>query len=264
MQTRELIAAFVSVALAFCLLIWFIVKPHTLRTEVRHTSINGVEIHYAVRGYSYGKPVVLLHGNGGSHNDLELMTEQLARAGYRVYAPDTRGQGANAPLSEYHYADMASDIRAFVEQVIRPQTHEGLMPPAVFGWSDGGIIALLSEVTYPGTWAAIITSGANIFPNCGIWDLPKERKHPTYDTPLYKMMLYEPNMTTLDLATIQCPCLIVAGENDAVPREHTELIAGNIPNSELLIVPGADHGSHIVNNTTMGRYILKFFKKIKY
>ena len=48
-------------------------------------SVNGVELFYAAEGA--GKPVILLHGNGGSHNDMETTTRQLAQAGYLVYAP---------------------------------------------------------------------------------------------------------------------------------------------------------------------------------
>ena len=56
--------------------------------------VNGQKLFYAVEGQ--GKPVVLIHGNGGSHNDRETTMRQLAQNGYTVYALDSRGQGANA------------------------------------------------------------------------------------------------------------------------------------------------------------------------
>ena len=73
-----------------------------------YAQVNGVELFYAAEGC--GKPVILLHGNGGSHNSLETTTRQLAQAGYLVYAIDSRGQGANKKLDEYHYKDMAEDV----------------------------------------------------------------------------------------------------------------------------------------------------------
>ena len=117
-------------------------------------NVNGVELFYAAEGA--GRPVILLHGNGGSHNDMETTTRQLAQAGYLVYALDSRGQGANPPLAEYHYKDMAEDVRQFI-------IAKGLTKPAVFGFSDGGNIALQLEVLHPGTFSAIATGGANIF-----------------------------------------------------------------------------------------------------
>ena len=74
--------------------------------------VNGVDLFYAAEGC--GKPVILLHGNGGSHNDLETTQRELAQAGYMVYALDSRGQGANPRLPEYHYKDMATDVYEFI------------------------------------------------------------------------------------------------------------------------------------------------------
>ena len=42
--------------------------------------VNGVELFYAAGGC--GKPVILIHGNGGSHNDVETTRRELAQAGY--------------------------------------------------------------------------------------------------------------------------------------------------------------------------------------
>ena len=127
------------------------VRNYVSYMDVAH--VNGVDICYVAEGA--GKPVILLHGNGGSHNDLEMTQRQLAQAGYMVYAIDSRGQGANPRLPEYHYADMATDVYEFINL-------KGLEKPAVFGFSDGGNIALQLEVMYPGTLGAIATGGANI------------------------------------------------------------------------------------------------------
>lgn len=215
-----------------------------------------VELFYAAEGC--GKPVILLHGNGGSHNDLETTTRQLAQAGYMVYALDSRGQGANAPLAEYHYKDMASDVRKFIEA-------KGLNKPAVFGFSDGGIIALQLEVDYPGTLGAIATGGANIFVRGALVPEFEEsffaQENPN---PLNVMMMNEPTMTAADMHTIGCPALIMAGDGDLIRKEHTELIGSNIPRGEVLIVENADHGSYIYHSRRVGDLLLDFFRRIGY
>ena len=86
-------------------------QPYSSYTDT--ATVNGTTLFYAAEGR--GKPVILLHGNGGSHNDLETTTRQLAQAGYMVYALDSRGQGANKPLDEYHYLDMATDVKEFID-----------------------------------------------------------------------------------------------------------------------------------------------------
>ncbi|MBQ2247176.1 MAG: alpha/beta hydrolase [Tidjanibacter sp.] len=215
-----------------------------------------VTLFYAAEGH--GKPVILLHGNGGSHNDMETTTRQLAQAGYTVYALDSRGQGANEPLDEYHYADMATDLKEFI-------TAKGLSKPAVFGFSDGGIVALMTEVMYPETLGAIATGGANIFVRGAL--VPEFEAHffaQENPNPLNVMMLNEPNMTAEDMQSISCPALIMSGDGDLIREEHTRLIGDHIPNGEWMIVPNADHGSYIYHSTRVGNLLLDFFERIGY
>ena len=218
--------------------------------------VNGAIIFYAAEGT--GKPVILLHGNGGSHNDLETTQRGLAQAGYMVYALDSRGQGANAPLPEYHYKDMASDVYEFIKV-------KGLEKPAVFGFSDGGIIALQLEVMYPGTLGAIATGGANIFVKGAL--VPEFENgflaQPS-DNPLVKMLQTEPTMTPQDMQVIQVPSLIMSGEHDLILADHTRLIGENIPHAKVKIIPGEDHGSYICNSPKLTELLLYFFKEIGY
>lgn len=218
--------------------------------------VNGTSLFYAAEGR--GKPVILLHGNGGSHNDLETTTRQLAQAGYMVYALDSRGQGANKDLDEYHYIDMATDVKEFIRQ-------KGLDKPAVFGFSDGGIIALQIEVAYPGTAGLIITSGANIFVQDALTpDFTEYLNSKTELSPLEKMMRDEPDMTPEDMQTIGIPCLILSGEHDLILETHTRMIADNIPGAVCRILPGEDHGSYICNSPKLAPLILDFFCQVGY
>ena len=216
--------------------------------------VNDVSLVYEVKGEGY--PIVLLHGNGGSHHDLDTLANQMARAGYQVWAIDSRGQGANAPLPEYHYKDMAQDVFCFCQKF-------GIERPIVYGWSDGGIVALLLEIMHPGTVECMAISGANITTDCAadqeMWNTF------TADSlnPLVAMMLHEPNISPEEMASIQCPVLVCAGENDLISEEHTRMIASQLPNSELMIVPGEDHVSYIWNNPRMGRILLAFLERLK-
>ena len=218
--------------------------------------VNGTSIFYAAEGA--GRPVILLHGNGGSHNDLETTQRALAQAGYMVYALDSRGQGANAPLPEYHYKDMATDVYEFIKA-------KGLDKPAVFGFSDGGIIALQLEVMYPGTSGAIATAGANIFVKGAL--VPEFENgflaQPS-DNPLVKMLQTEPTMTPQDMQTIHTPSLIMSGEHDLILADHTRLIGENIPHAKVKIIPGEDHGSYICNSPKLTELLLDFFNEIGY
>ena len=240
------------------LIIFTLTSCNTARYESYTDTIevNGVSLFYAAEGA--GKPVILLHGNGGSHNDLETAHRALAQAGYMVYAIDSRGQGANPRLDEYHYKDMAADVYEFMKV-------KGLEKPAVFGFSDGGNIALQLEVMYPGALGAIVTGGANIFVEGSL--IPEFAEgflaQPT-DEPLVIMMQNEPTMTVEDMKTIGCPALIMSGEHDLILADHTRLIGENIPAGEARIIPGEDHGSYICNSPKLAPLLLDFFSEIGY
>ena len=229
-------------------------RPYQSYTDT--AIVNGTTLFYAAEGR--GKPVILLHGNGGSHNDLETTTRQLAQAGYMVYALDSRGQGANKPIDEYHYIDMAADVKAFIDL-------KGLHQPAIFGFSDGGIVALQLEVSYPGTAGPIITGGANIFVQDALAPSFVEYFQSKTDySPLEIMLRDEPNMTVQDMQAIHTPCLILAGEHDLIQESHTRIIASNIPGATCRILPGEDHGSYICNSPKITDLILEFFSRIGY
>ena len=217
--------------------------------------VNGVTLHYAAVGE--GRPIVIVHGNGESHDILDTETAQLAAAGFKVYAPDSRGHGANERLCEYHYADMAEDMYQFITKL-------GLEKPAFYGHSDGGIIGLLLEIDHPGTLSALAVSGANLSP-AGL-DAAFTEKYSKINEekndPLITLMLTEPDIDPESLKTISIPVLVTAGEHDLILRSETEMIAEMIPDSKLVIVEGEDHGSYIVGSEIMGKLLIEFLQSI--
>ena len=213
--------------------------------------VNGVSLYYEVAGE--GKPVVLVHASGGDHTNFAVLTGQLARAGYRVYALDSRGQGSNAPLKEYHYLDMAEDTYQFI-------TGLGLEGAAYYGWSDGGIIGLLLEILHPGTLSLLAVSGANLSPE-GV-----DSEHETVklyaqlieSDPLVALLFREPHIEIESLGAIAVPVMVTAGEEDLVLRSHTQLIADSLPDAKLVIVEGHDHQSYIYDSEIIGELLLDF------
>lgn len=213
--------------------------------------VNGVCLHYADVGS--GRPVVLVHGNGESHDLFDVEIAQLAAAGYRVLAPDSRGHGANEPLDEYHYQDMAEDMARFIRAL-------ELDRPAYYGHSDGGIIGLLLELNYPNILRCMACSGANLRPE-GIVPSFLEQFAAANERdpdPLVTLMLTEPDIDPEQLRRIEIPVLITAGEHDVIRPEETRCIAEHLPHARLVVVPDEDHGSYIENSEIMGSLLLDF------
>ena len=219
--------------------------------------VNGVLLHYIRVGR--GRPVVLVHGNGEDHRLFDCEVGQLAAAGYTVYAPDSRGHGANEPLNEYHYADMAEDIYQFIKTL-------GLEKPAYYGHSDGGIIGLLLEISHPGTLGLLAVSGTNLSPEGLTPEFLEDcrQAEERSSSPLTRLILTEPDISPEQLKSIRIPVLVTVGEYDLILPSETARIAAALPLSTLQTVKGADHGSYVSGSEVMGNLLIHFLKEHKY
>lgn len=199
-----------------------------------------------------GKPLILLHGNKESCNIFDELANELNKS-FTVYKMDSRGHGKSEGVKEYHYSDMARDVLRLVDE-------ENLQKPCIYGFSDGGIIALICAFTAPDCFEGVIASGANITVG-GLKDFSLLGMRLSYfftRDARTKMMLKEPNISLDELKKIKCPVLITAGENDLVKTKQTKLIAQSIKNSRLIIFKGKTHGDYIVHNTFLAQTIKNF------
>ena len=66
------------------------------------------------------------------------------------------------------------------------------------------------------------------------------------------------------MQTIQCPALITIGEFDLIDESHARMIAENIPQGQMLIVPNEDHGSFVYKSPKIGEIILQYLAEQDY
>ena len=214
-------------------------------------AVNGTRLFCLKAGA--GAPLVLLHGNGESHAVYDRLQPVLAEH-FTVYAVDTRGHGQSAPTAEYRYADMAEDLLAFLEET-------GLSRPFVFGFSDGGIAALLAAISRPDAIARLAIGGVNLNPRGLVRPFLKElrRRVRAAHDPLAELMLREPNIAPKQLAAVKLPVLVTAGENDLVRRRHTAKLAAALPCAKLCIFPHETHESYVVHSDKLAPVLTQFF-----
>lgn len=199
--------------------------------------LNGQILYYEKSGE--GSPVILVHGNGETHEIFDVLTTELAKE-HTVYALDTRGHGQSATPKEFHYADMAEDVAEFIDAL-------SLERPAFYGFSDGGIIGLLLASKYPDKLSCLMISGANLKPKDlkGRFLRKMKRHYRKSKNPLFLLMLTEPDIETEQLRFICVPTLVLAGQKDIVKKSATKRIAKYIPHSTLHILEGENHGSYV-------------------
>lgn len=208
-----------------------------------------IKLYYEKTGT--GTPIIMLHGNGEDHKIFNK-TVQILKNHYTVYAIDSRDHGKSGKVTELHYEDMADDIYDFITML-------GIEKPIVYGFSDGGIIALILAVKHQDILSKIIVSGVNAAPNGlkTIHILTYKISYFFHKNPKVKMMLTEPNISDNMLKSIKIPAVITAGSNDMIKQRHMQHIADCIPNSTFTVFKNELHGSYIVNSTKIAEFILK-------
>lgn len=211
-------------------------------------NVNNININYEV--YGEGRPIILLHGNSESHKVFDKLIDGLKKD-YKVYAIDSRCHGKSENVREISYDLMAGDVIEFIKAL-------KIEKPILYGFSDGGIVGLLVAIKEPELLSKLIVSGANINPN-GLKNINLILYKIGYffsKNKLVRMMLKEPDIKPTELKNIKIPTYVLAGEKDIIKKEHTKLIADNIPNSTLEIIKNENHGSYIVHSDKI-YYIIK-------
>jgi pimeloyl-ACP methyl ester carboxylesterase len=238
--------------------------------------------YYNIRGfkmyaetYGTGQPLLIIHGNGGSINNFLYQIPYFSKK-YKVIIADSRAQGNSKDEADsLSYEMMADDYAALLDQMKIDSAY-------VIGWSDGGINGLLLAIRHPVKVKKLAVTGANLWPDTtAVFNDVEQMVLPEYNsakamtnrTPqqkagwkLLRLLIEEPHIPLADLHKISVPTLVIGGDHDVIKPEHSLLIAQNIPNSYLWILPNSGHSTPIIYkdefNKTIDDFFLKPFRKI--
>jgi len=214
--------------------------------------------YYTIRGfkmyceiYGSGKPLLMIHGDNGSISTFSDIIPAFSDE-YKVIVADSRAQGKSKDLTDsISFEMMADDYAALLDSLHVDSAY-------VIGWSDGGVNALLLAMRHPEKVKKIASSGANLWPDSTAingtdwlaakkeYEQNKDRvKMTDQDKRNWKLLMLDwaqPHITPKSLNTIKCPTLVMSGDHDLIKKEHSKIIAQNIPQSNLWIVPHSGHG----------------------
>ncbi len=233
----------------------------------KYVSIRGFNMYYEI--YGAGKPLLIIHGNGGSIKDFSNQIPYFSKE-YKVILADSRAQGKSVDASDsLNYEMMADDLNALLDKLHLDSCY-------VIGWSDGGINGLLLAMRHPEKVKKLAVTGANLWPDTtavepglfhwlaslvdslsGVQQTPEIKNQ----YKLLAMMTKEPNITLAQLHTVKCPTLVIGGDHDALLPRHTLVIAEAIPKSYLWILPNSGHSTPIRYSKQFNETVNDFFKK---
>ncbi len=222
--------------------------------QEKYIDIAGHQV-YCYEWDNNGEAVVLLHGglSQTSHWDAEVLP--AVEDQFHPFAYDRTAHGFTGDrVGSLHFEYQVKEAIAYLETVVKEPAH-------IIGYSDGGIIALLLAIKRPELVRSVVTLGAN-FHHTGTLPLPdfdgvvspedqEEYNRTSPDAPetlaqkierMITIWSTEPKLTTDDLAKIQCPVLVMAGDDDVIAHSHTIELFENIPLGQLAVLPGTSHG----------------------
>jgi pimeloyl-ACP methyl ester carboxylesterase len=246
----------------------FIGGDNRMTDQRRFYQVNGLNMY--VEEYGYGTPLILLHGGTATSDSWKPFLSEF-EPHFRMITPDSRGHGrTDNPAGELGYRLMADDVAALIQA-------SNLSRPFVFGYSDGGQIALELGMNYPGLTGALVVGAAwykfsqtyvDVLHSAGFeepgmvniekiqrdspeWVEELKREHIHSNDPDYwkvflkqiSGMWWTPlDYTEDDFKKITEPTLILLGDRDGIVElEQAVDMYHLIPNAELAIVPNANH-----------------------
>ncbi len=228
-----------------------------------YAKINGIDMYYEI--YGNGKPLLMLHGNGGSIDAFKFQIPFFEKY-FKVIAVDSRLQGkSGGSVDTLSYDMMAADFAALLDYLQIDSAY-------VLGWSDGGIDGIILAMNYPSKVKKLAVSGANTVPDTSaisikdINEMKSVVSNPAtsqIEKTLNRMLIDQPQIAYSDLKKISCPVLVMAGDRDFVKPGHTLKIFQSIPFANLCIFPDSGHGVCRQRPELFNEVVFDFFEKYK-
>jgi pimeloyl-ACP methyl ester carboxylesterase len=226
-----------------------------------YKKVNGINMYYEM--YGSGKPLIFLHGSGGSIRGASAKIDYFKQY-FKVIAIDSRahGKSIDTTTKELTYEQMAYDVKVLLDSLNIDSAY-------ISGQSDGGILGLLIAIKYPAKVSKLATYGANLFPGKkAVFDEIENMVEDSLKTTkdfrakrLYSLLVNQPNITEDQLKMIRCQVLIMSGDRDVIRLEHSLKIFYNIENANLFVMPGASHFGSVEKPELFNMVLLDFLNK---
>lgn len=184
----------------------------------------------------------------------------------RVARIDQRGHGASeAPPGPYRREDLAADVAAVIARLGAPRA-------VLVGHSMGGVVAMTTALLHPDRVGGLVLIGtaSRCSEKMAAWyeriaQAGERDGRPGLARAIYgadtakrvdgdaqgiahvtrTLASLHTDPLTPKLPGIPCPVLLVVGENDPMGPKASATIAAQLPDAELVVVPGCGHWVHV-------------------
>jgi pimeloyl-ACP methyl ester carboxylesterase len=230
--------------------------------EGHYAAVNGLTMYYEIHGS--GEPLLMLHGGMSSIGGFYRILPTLAKS-RQIIAVEQQGHGHTADIDRpLSFEQMADDTATLLQQV-------GILKADVFGYSDGGMVALALAIRHPELLRTLAVSSAVYsmdgytpeiqagLPQITAEVLPAQMReayeavapHPENWPKLVAKAAEHARsfsgMRPEALRAITAPALVMVAAHDVVRIEHAEELAGLL-HTELVVLPDSDHVSYLLEH----------------
>jgi pimeloyl-ACP methyl ester carboxylesterase len=223
-----------------------------------------------------GEAVVLLHGGLSKTSSWDYLMVPPLEDDFHVFAYDRAGHGFTGDQpGSLHFEFQCQEAIAYLEDVVKEPAH-------LIGYSDGGIIALMVAIKRPELVKSIVAIGANYHYSAPLKDFLEarvsEEDQAEYnlispDAPhtllektirMNEIWKTEPDISLSEIASIQCPVLVMAGDDDVIAHDHTISLYEALPLGQLAIIPGTSHGLVKEKPALLIAVMMQFLEDLSY
>lgn len=231
-----------------------------------YSEVNGISMYYEIHGS--GKPLVLIHGGGSTiETTFGRIIPYLSRH-RQVIAVELQAHGHTADRdADLSFEQDADDVAALLKNLRVDKAD-------IFGFSNGGTIALQVAIRHPELAGKVVAGSALLKRNGALpqfWEFMKQARithMPQQYKDAYlkitgdssrlqnmhdkcaKRMVEFIDVSDAQLSSIKSPVLLVNGDADVATSEHMVQMSRLIPGSRLAIIPGG-HGEYVGEITTL-------------
>jgi pimeloyl-ACP methyl ester carboxylesterase len=213
-----------------------------------------------------GPPLLLLHAGMSTIDSSFGALRPLLAAHWTTLAVEQQAHGHTADIDRpLSYQQMVSDTADLLRQ-------KGVRSADVFGWSDGGIVALGLAAQAPELVRKVATIGAGYNAQAESAEF-KERmaalkpdnrntlpfrdayRHVAPDPEGWPRLIEKEKAmyaafsgwTAAEMKSLRAPLMVMLGDADIVRLEHAIELFRMVPKGRLAVLPGSDHSAPVAH-----------------
>jgi pimeloyl-ACP methyl ester carboxylesterase len=243
-----------------------------------YAPVDGLRMYYEIHGSprSGRVPLVLLHGGGSTIQTSFGKLLPLLATDRQVIAFEQQGHGRTADVDRpFSFEQSAEDTVALLR-------HLGVRKADLFGYSNGGHIALQVALSRPGVVHALVLESIMVardgtdprfwegFEHARLEEMPAELQeayratapHPErlqsfFDKSVQRMRNFK-GWTDAQIRSVRAPTLLVLGDRDIVRVDHAARMQALLPDARLAVLPGADHMAVVDRADVVSVFVREF------